>query len=218
MSFQTPFSSPDSTSSFTYRHFDAEHDLTPLVTLLSKVKQVDQDGEDVSEAFLREQLTWPDQNHEQDRWVATQADGNVLLGHGAIFKTPNDEHTDIGLAVHPAWRGRGIGSELLKRLLERAREKQAQDVRVYAEAKNKAAHMFLHKHGFEPVSTYTRLAVPGTHPFPQPDLPAGFVVRSYDHIQQIDLFAESMNQSYEGLWGIAIVARRRSRSGALNLR
>lgn len=196
MTFQTPFFSPDSASALIYRRFNRENDIAALVTLLSEVERVDQDGGDVSETILREQLTWPG----QDRWVA-QADSSALWGHAAIFKTPNDEHADLGIAVHPARRRQGVGSALLRYLMERAREVQAQDIRVYAGAQNKAAHAFLHKHGFEPVATYTRLAALGVPPFPQPDLPTGFFVRSYAQMPQIDLFTNAMNQSYAGLWG-----------------
>jgi mycothiol synthase len=45
------------------------------------------------------------------------------------------------------------------------------------------------------------LAALGAHPFLQPDLPAGFFVRSYAQMQQVDLFTDAMNRSYAGLWG-----------------
>ena len=201
MSLHKPFSSPDPSASLIYRQFDPECDFAELVTLLSEVEQTDHDGEDVSEAGLREQLTWPAHDPAADRWVVVQSAGTALLGHGVIFKTPNDNHADLAISVHPAWRGQGIGSELLARLLERACAMQAQDIRAYANAQHQAASGFLRRHGFEPISAYTRMKVSGTQPFPLPELPAGFVVRSYEQIQRIDLFTEAVNRSYEGLWG-----------------
>ena len=110
-----------STNIFNYRHFDVQRDFASLVTLLNEVEQVDHDGEDVSEAMLREQLTWPGHDPALDRWVATPGDSGQLVGYGTMFKSPNDEHADVYIVVHPAWRRRGIGSELLARVLERAR-------------------------------------------------------------------------------------------------
>ncbi|HEY7418098.1 MAG TPA: GNAT family N-acetyltransferase, partial [Ktedonobacteraceae bacterium] len=191
----------DVNTTILYRHFDVQRDFMPLVTLLNDVEQTDHDGEDVSEAALREQLTWTGHNLALDRWVATLSDNTSLVGYGAIFKTPNDDCADLYVAVHPEWRRHGIGSELLAHLLERAHEVGSHTVRVYAGVQHQAAKLFLSNHGFDPVATYTRMTIPGSQSFPVPALPPGFVVRSYDQIQQIDLFTETTNRCYEGLWG-----------------
>ena len=169
----------------------------PLVALLNDVEQTDHDGEDVSEAALHEQLTWTGHNPTLDRWVATRSDDASLVGYGAIF----NDCSDLYIAVHPVWRRRGIGSELLTHLLERAREVGSRAALAYATVQHQAAKQFLSNHSFDPVATYTRMAIPGSQSFPPPSLPPGFVVRSYDQIQWIDLFTEAVNRSYEGLWG-----------------
>ena len=184
-----------------YHHFDVQRDFMPLVTLLNEVEQTDHDGEDVSEAALREQMTWTGHNPTLDRWVATRSDDASLIGYGAIFKTPNDDCADLYIAVHPAWRRRGVGSELLAHLMERAREVGTRVVGAYATVQNQAARLFLSHHGFDPVAAYTRMEILGSQSFPPPSLPPGFVVRSYDQIQRIDLYTEATNRSYEGLWG-----------------
>lgn len=191
----------NTTNILLYRHFDVERDFAPLVTLLGEVEQADHDGEDVSEAMLREQLSWPGHNPALDRWVVTCSDSNALIGYGTLFKTPDDGSADLYIAVHPAWRRHGIGNQLLLSLLERAREMGSEDIRAYAAAQHQAAKVFLRQHGFDLVAAYTRMAVAGTHPFPAPELPAQFVVRSYNQVQQMELFLEATNRGYEGLWG-----------------
>jgi mycothiol synthase len=190
-----------STSTFNYRHFDVQRDFTSLVALLNEVEQADRDGEDVGEAMLREQLTWPGHDPARDRWIATTGDSGQLVGYGAMFKTPNDEHADMYIAVHPAWRRRGIGSGLLARVLVRAREAAASDARVYANAERPGPNAFLLKYGFAPVSAYTRMALAGTQAFPAPDLPEGFVIHSYDQVGRMDVLVDIMNRGYQGLWG-----------------
>lgn len=197
----------DSARTFTYRHFDTQRDFAELVILLQAVEQTDQDGEDVSEAALREQLTWPGHDPALDRWVAPSSAGNALIGYGAIFQAPNDEHADLYIAVHPQWRRRGIGSTLLGHLLERAREKGAQDVRTYAAVQHQGARAFLRAHDFDSVATYTRLVIAGSRLFPQAEMPPGFIIHSYDQMQQLDLLVQAMNRSYEGLWGHRYVSR-----------
>lgn len=186
---------------FIYHHFDVERDFVSLVTLLNAVEQVDHNDEDVSEAMLREQLTWVGHDPARDRWVAVTADTGQLVGYGAMFKTLNDEHADVYIAVHPAWRRQGIGSELLTRVLKRVREAGASDARVYANAERSGPNAFLLKHGFAPVSAYTRMTIAGTGAFPLPEMPEGFIIRTYDQVDRIDVLVDIMNRGYEGLWG-----------------
>ncbi|HLH63391.1 MAG TPA: GNAT family N-acetyltransferase [Ktedonobacteraceae bacterium] len=194
-------------SIFTYRNFDTQRDFAALVTLLQTVKQADQDGEDVSETMLREQLAWPGHDPELDRRVVFSSGGDALIGYGVVFQGPEDEHADIHIAVHPQWRRQGIGSQLLRHLLERAHEKGAQDVRAYATVQNSAARAFLSAQGFEPVAMYTRMDVTEIHNFPIAIMPSGFTVRCYDQVRRLDLLVEAMNRSYEGLWGHRHVER-----------
>ena len=190
-----------------YRNFDTQHDFARLAALLREVEQADHDGEDVSEDALREQLTWAGHDPAQDRRVAivrvagTEGEIEQFVGFGTVFMSPNDTHADIYVAVHQAWRRRGIGSALLARVLERAREKGASDTRVYANAEHKAPNDFLLKHGFAPVAAYMRMAIAGKHSFPAPDMPSGFTVRSYAEVRDMRIMLEALNRGYEGLWG-----------------
>ncbi|MDQ6644204.1 MAG: GNAT family N-acetyltransferase [Chloroflexota bacterium] len=188
-------------NTFIYRYFDVQHDFAPLVALLNDVEQTDHDGEDVSEATLHGQLTWTGHNPALDRWVATLPGSSALIGYGTIFKSPEDSSADLYIAVQPVWRRQGIGSELLTRLLTRAREVGVHDVRVYATIQHQGARAFLTNHSFDPLATYTRMTVPGAHVFPLPDVPEGFVIRSYEQLQRLDLLTEAVNKGYEGMWG-----------------
>jgi len=190
-----------STGTPIYRPLDLEHDFIPLVALLNEIKRADHDDEIVSEADLHDMLTWTGQDPATNTWVVTAPNSTSLIGCGLILKAPNDEHADLFIAVHPSWRGQGIGSELFTFLLGRARALNTRTVRGYVDIQHRAADRFVRNRGFEPVSTYTRLTVSASQPFPDAVLPPGFVIRSYDQVQSIDLLTQAMNRSYEGLWG-----------------
>ena len=189
------------TSPLIYRSLDLQRDLPALVHLLQEVEQADHAGEDVTEATLREQLTWSGQDPAHNNRVVALPDSVTLVGYGFIQKTPDDDNADLHIAVHPAWRRQGIGSQLLAHLLERASELDARALRPYVNVQNEGAGLFVRRHGFEPVSTYTRLSVSGQQSFPVPVLPQGFTTRSYDQIQRVDLYTEAINRGYQGLWG-----------------
>jgi mycothiol synthase len=196
-----PFVMQESPSMLIYRRFDLQRDLAALVSLLQQIEQADQTGEAVTEAALREQLTWTGQDPALMTWVVTLPDNASLVGYGRIQKTPHDENADLYIATHPSWRRQGIGSQLFTRLLERATELEARALRAYADVQNEGASHFVCALGFSPVSSYTRWSVSAQQPFPPPGLPPGFRTRRYDQIQQIGLYTEAMNRSYEGLWG-----------------
>lgn len=196
-----------STHSPTYRRLDLERDLVPLVTLLKEISQVDPDIEQPSEAELREQLTWAGQDPAENSWVVEKAEGthpekgSPLIGWSLLQKIPTDENADLSIYVHPAARRQGIGSHLLTLLLEDARKLNAKAARGYVDIQNQGATLYAQQQGFESVSGYTRMQVSTGHIFPLPELPPGFVVRSFRQIQRGDLFTQALNRSYEGLWG-----------------
>ena len=186
-------------NTFLYRNVDLQHDLAVLVDLLKEVEQVDATGEVVTEERLREQLTWSGQDPALNNWVVTLPESGTLVAYGLLQKVSNDENADFHIAVHPAWRRRGIGSQLFTYLLKRAAELDTRAMRVYVNVQNEGASHFVRSQGFTPVSAYTRLSVAATNAFPAPQLPEGFTVQSYDTIQRVEIYTGAMNSCYEGL-------------------
>jgi mycothiol synthase len=185
-----------------YRPFVTETDFAPLILLLGTVEAADHDGEDVSEATLHEQLGWPGHDPEHDRVVAL-ADGSeeTLAGYGALFKTAGDTIADAYVAVHPSWRRKGVGAQLLSLLIERARLLGAEGLRCYANAANPAATAFTGAQGFTPIASYTRLVAEDMSTLPSPPALPGFHLQTYDQIDDPAVFRRAVNHAYEGLWG-----------------
>lgn len=190
-----------STNNVIYRKLDLERDLASLRTLLKAIREANHDDEEVSEAELREDLTWAGLDPAVTNWVVVEPNSDTLIGWGRIQKASTDENADLDIQVHPAYRRQGLGSRLLTLLLELACEFSAQAVRSYVDVRDQGARLFVRRYGFEPVSTYTSMQVSASHLFPAPELPEGFVIRSYDQIQHLDLLHKALNRSYEGLWG-----------------
>jgi len=76
---------------FTVRHYAPETDLSPLARMLAEIESIDRDGEDASEEYLRNSLTWPNYRPAQDTWVA-EAEGK-LVGYAVALEQPSQRCT-----------------------------------------------------------------------------------------------------------------------------
>lgn len=81
---------------------------------------------------------------EADGFVVGAAWARVMKGYGNVGGgTP-----ELAMSLYPAWRGRGIGTELLGKLLDALREKGVQKVSLSVQPDNYACQMYLAA-GFE---------------------------------------------------------------------
>lgn len=104
--------------------------LTPDTTsqwaeLTNLLARVDGTEEYYEAEDLAEELTESGFTPERDSWAVW--DGQTLVGYGQlrVAANLNDEgrvRCSLGGGVHPDWRGRGIGRELVHRQEQRARE------------------------------------------------------------------------------------------------
>ena len=95
-------------------------DLGPAAEVLA-ADDLDDAGQVVLDTgFLRGQWERPGFDLMTDAWVAVQATGTVV-GYGQVTRDKTDVAASWGV-VHPAYRGRGIGSALLGRIEARALE------------------------------------------------------------------------------------------------
>src|SRR5262249_23985295 len=113
------------------RCLDLQEDLVALVEMLGDVEHADRTGDSVTADTPRAQLTWTGQDPARNNWVATVGNGSRLVGYGLTQKTASDPNADVYVAVHPAWRRRGIGTQLFTYLLSRASELDAHALRAY---------------------------------------------------------------------------------------
>src|ERR1051325_440860 len=69
----------------------------------------------------RETKTWAKAEQEEAarRWVVADEASEEVIGYGALWRVrPGKFRMD--LIIHPSWRRRGIGAQLLKPLVESA--------------------------------------------------------------------------------------------------
>jgi GNAT superfamily N-acetyltransferase len=147
-------------TSITIRNVIASKDLIPLVNLRNLC--AGPGAQPVTLAQQQAKLLEPNQEPATDHWVAEETgDSWTLLGQSFGYHTIPERYL-AWLEVHPDWRRRGIGSELLKRVMERAKALGADHILINVDAgeQHSAAHTFLQHHGFAAQSDVWLLQIP----------------------------------------------------------
>jgi mycothiol synthase len=183
---------------FLIRRYNPAIDLLPLSQMLTEIEAIDHDGEDTSEDYLRNALTWHNYRPAQDVWVA-ELDGK-LVGYAVALEQPSRHCTVYGV-VHPSCRRNGLGSQLLALTLERAREVDSHDVLVYANEHNQAANLFLKRHPFQLIGSSGVMKAPATIELPPYEFPPGFSLKRYSEVNEPRLLLEALNVCYLDMWG-----------------
>ena len=83
------------------------------------------------------------------KWLGHRSQGRELVVSGD-WDIVNEAHIST-IAVHPLWRGKGIGEELLKAMLARALKQGAVEATLEVRVSHIAAQTLYRKYGFEDV-------------------------------------------------------------------
>lgn len=105
-----------------------------------------------TEAMLRSELADADSRS----YVSAVADG-AIVGYGGLVRYDDEAHV-LTVGVLPAWRGRGVGAELLSDLLAAAGPRR---VLLEVRAGNASAQRLYARHGFVPIGRRRGYYQPG---------------------------------------------------------
>ena len=195
------------------RHYraDSDADLFRLLKLYNEVEAYDRDPNPSTEADLRAQLKWQGHDPAHDRWVVESPDDpDRLIGYGRVF-AQSPERTVIWVLVHSAWRRQKIGTLLLQRALERAREQGATHVTSTTIAEDVIGTAFLTCNHFSAAGDNWSLLAPQDLSSEAPCWPEGYTVRTYAQVQHLPTLVEVLNRCYRDMWG-----HRENTPGAVN--
>jgi mycothiol synthase len=157
---------------------------------------------EISEQALHAQLVLPGHDPLLDRWVVEEPEyPHSLIASALVRVNPGTSVADANILVHPDWRQHGAGGVLLSRVIERARLRGVESIRIYANSRHVSAPAFLQKHGFAPQGAYTELSLSEDVRLPPVILPFGYTLRTYSEVQDISILTQAMNLSYIPLWG-----------------
>ena len=135
---------------------------------------------------------------ERDSWLCGQ-DGRVVAAGGGQL------HAGTYFArgsVHPSAKGRGLGSLLLDLSEKRAREHGVATIHQVALGPDESARRLLEVRGYREVRRHWELTLELREPPPEPELPAGFSIETFNELDAREWHAATM-ETFEALWGFA---------------
>jgi mycothiol synthase len=164
-------------------------DVQAWAELLAAIETADQQGEHYDADDLLEELEDPKLVAADDT-IGLWADG-LMVGYGSV-RGP-DAVVDVHRlrtegAVHPHWRGRGLGSALVDWLTRRAAAMHAErqpgvagEINTNAISTNASALKLLSARGYKPCRYFFQMGrALGTDPVPEVVVPDGFRVLTFD--------------------------------------
>lgn len=153
---------------------------------------------------------WVGIDMDRDGWVIETPEGGIA-GYAVLFRSALDGDTyrfDSDGYVHPAWTGQGVGSELLRCLEARARERAAdtpEGTRVILHsgtlANDTAARQLYEARGYVPVRHFWRMRIDMTEAPPTPRWPEGITARECVRWQDERTFFDTLEEAFQDHWG-----------------
>jgi GNAT superfamily N-acetyltransferase len=160
-----------------------ERDLDAWVEALAEIEAVDRTGAIVLRVDLEEQLSLSYVNAAEDTRLGWA--GGRVVAWGAVYCIPNDRQWRVNLAgaVVPAWRGQGLGTELVDWQVGHGRtvaRRRAAGVPAWLElgasdGDHTRADLFA-AFGFTPLRYYPEMRRPLTAPITSPTVPDGLAL------------------------------------------
>ncbi len=179
-------------------------DAQAITDLMNRCAVADGDVPDVA---LNDVLTvWrvPSFNLQTDAWLVTTPDG-VLVGTEEAARE-DATHFHMDGYVHPAYRGRGIGTALLQLAEAWARERlpAAPEERVVLRAgvsgADSTAHQLFEAEGFTIARHFWRMEIRMDEPPTPPEWPAGIRVRTFMPGQDDRVLYEAVQEAFADSW------------------
>jgi mycothiol synthase len=148
---------------------------------------------------------WGDRNLATDAWVAASPD-RAIVGYEEIEFADAPAPAQLDGYVHPARKGRGIGTTLLRLAEARARQAGAARLRATIESVNHAARQLFAAEGYAPVRHHWRMQIALDAPFGAPAWPSGVAVRTFVPEQDARATHALIEAAFADHWGHVPVA------------
>ena len=189
---------------YTFRRF-TETDIDSLTALVATVEAADE-GVSRTMAEIQADLETATADLTRTGWLA-QVDRGQVVGYNYLETISGLEVVNFWLrgAVHPHWRGQGLGQALIRHSwADIGQHAQSGDRPAWVNAwayqhDLSRCHLFA-RCGLRPYHIYHELDIPATEVKPIPPLPPGIIIRPWNH-SYCAAAVELRNRAFAQNWG-----------------
>jgi mycothiol synthase len=179
-----------------------QDDLPAVIDLAATIERVDYGDEDDPTEYLT--TLFKVMEAGRDAWVVEDAEGRIVATGIVRVRHPTRIRTFTG--VHPEHRGKGIGSELLTRIEERAGEAaqsapEGEDVFLGVDdsSTNGAARRLFESRGYEHIRYFWKMGIDLDEEPPQPEWPEGIRFERARRGEEREVF-DASEEAFQDHW------------------
>jgi mycothiol synthase len=169
---------------------------------------------------LKHEWETPEFNPERDAFLVETNEGRIV-GYESLANTHAHAQLDIDGYVHPDFKGRGIGTALLRSIEKRAREEMTlakPDVRVTLRSlidnRDPDSHDLHRNEGYQPLRYHWRMEIVLEGPPAEQEFPMGIELRPFIKGEHDVAVWQAQNEAWRDHWGshdVALEEWKRSR-------
>lgn len=185
------------------RNYQAD-DLLRLAQLINEADGVDSAGYATTAEALAHRLAGPDVQPTDNLFLAEC--GDRLVGYVLLLRRPEQDIERVGAVgiVHPQWRRQGIGTALMQRAEQRARQMSRNKLlyfEMYVRAPVSGAEELALSLGMQPVRYSYYMECHDLEHLPKPAFPLGIRMRPFVVDQDEEEFLQAYNDGFSDHWG-----------------
>ena len=155
---------------------------------------------------LRHEWETPGFTLEKDAYLVETSDGRVV-GYEEFGNVHNHARLRADGHIHPNFKGRGIGTMLLRAVEGRARQDMVLaepgvrvSLRSMIDNRDPASHELHRNEGYEPLRYHWRMEIVLDGPPPKPQFPEGIEIRPFIKGEHDILVWQAQNESFRDHW------------------
>lgn len=196
----------------TVRAYQGERDIPAIAALYRASAKADGPEFSVSSDEMRQILTLPVPTSGQDAFLFEVGCKLVAFGRTSLQEGAQESVFELHGLVHPEWRRRGIGAQVIERLEQRIQEllpatkTRIVHIGVNADLQHKGRHRLFVKMGYRPVRYFYDMERRLTRgdallDLPDPVPPEGIVIQSMAERSELPAVWQAANDAFRGQWG-----------------